>query len=188
MKLILLRCPNCTEPLSPNNDDVVVACTNCHIPVAIAVNGAQRMTVQYAVDAGSRVSGSSTWYPFWLFEGRVHITRRETQGGSRSGRKESEKLWGVSRRLYVPAWELDLHVAQEVGGRLIQMQPDFQLVDQPEEVNLVSATVTPKDARKLLDFIVLAIEARRRDWLKNLEFELEIGQPELLALTENSYR
>lgn len=185
MKLILLRCPNCGEPLNPANDDVVLACSNCHSPVAITVNGPQEMTVRYAVP-GNRAASGKRWFPFWIFEGRVHILRRETQGGSRSGRKESEKLWGDSRRLYVPAWDLDLHNAQEIGSQLIQEQPQIQFVNNPEEAQLVTATVTPKDARKLLEFVILAIEARRRDWLMDLEFDLEVNDPELWGMPEGT--
>lgn len=186
MKLILLRCPNCGEPLNPDNDDVVIACSNCHTTVAIAVNGPQKMTVRYAVHGNKPVSGQR-WFPFWVFEGRANILRRETQGGSRSGRKESEKLWRSSRRLYVPAWDLDLHNAQEIGSQLIQKQPDIQFVEHPENAQLISATVTPKDARKILEFVILAIEARRRDWLKDLEFDLEINDPELWGMPEGTF-
>lgn len=186
MKLILLRCPNCSEPLHPDNDDVVIACSNCYTPVAIAVNGPQKMTIRYAVIGNKPISGKR-WLPFWVFEGRVNIRRRGTQGGSRSGRKESEKLWGSPRRLYVPAWDLDLHNAQDIGSQLIQEQPDVQFMEQPENVQLKSTTVTPKDARKLLEFVILAIEARRRDWLKELEFDLEINDPELWSMPEGAF-
>lgn len=186
MKLILLRCPNCGEPLNPDNDDVVITCPNCQTAVAIAVNGAQKMTVRYAVPVGESISGKK-WFPFWIFEGRAHILKRETQGGSRSGRKDSEKFWGSNRRLFVPAWDIDMHNAQEIGGRLIQKQPDIHFVNLPENAQLISASVTPKDARKLLEFIILAIEARRRDWLKDLEFKLEINDPELWGMPESSF-
>ncbi len=105
MKLILLRCPNCGEPLEPGNDDVVLACNNCHTPVAIAVNGPQKMAVRF-VDPGKTGKGN-WWFPFWVFKGQVRIQKRETQGGSRSGRKDSEKMWGMTRHLYVPAWEME---------------------------------------------------------------------------------
>lgn len=183
MKLIALKCPNCGQPLTPEHDDVVVACVHCHTPVAISVNGPSKMSLTYALPDRGKVA-TSQWVPFWVFEGQVNILRRDTQGGSGSARKDSERLWAARRSLYVPAWDLSLHMAQEVGSRLIQEQPSFQFVDRPEESRLSSATVTPSEARKLLEFIVLAIEARRRDWLKSLEFDLDIGQPSLWALPQ----
>jgi hypothetical protein len=93
-------------------------------------------------------------------------------------------MWDYPRALYVPAWEMSLHTAQNVGSRLIQQQPELQEIQPPEGATFTSATVTPGDARKLLEFIILAIEARRKDWLKNLQFELEIGEPEMIILPQ----
>ena len=186
MKLVLLRCPNCTEPLKPENDDVVLACTNCHTPVAIAVNGAVKMAVQFAVPASYKAE-PRRWMPFWVFEGRVIINRRETQGG-RSRTKDMAAQWGVPRRFFVPAWDLDPHTAQDVGSRMVQQQPSFEKIDRPQEAHLQTALVTPKDAKKLIEFIVLAIEARRKDWLRDLQFELDMGAPNLWALPEGTYR
>jgi hypothetical protein len=75
-----------------------------------------------------------------------------------------------------------MHTAQNVGSYLIQQQPALQEIERPSELQFTSATVTPGDARKLLEFIVLAIEARRDDMLKNLQFNLEIGEPQMTAL------
>jgi hypothetical protein len=91
-------------------------------------------------------------------------------------------LWGEPRDLYVPAWELSLRPAQDLGSKMIQEQPVYQALSSPTEVDLAPVTLTPDDARKMLEFIVLAIEARRPDWLKSLDFHLEVGEPALWAL------
>lgn len=186
MKLVLLRCPTCSEPLKPDNDDVVLACTNCHTPSAVSVNGAAKMPVQFGIPADFKAR-SDRWMPFWVFDGRAKIIRRETQGG-RSQTKDMAQLWGAERRFYVPAWELGLHVAQDIGSRMVQRQPSFVEIDRPAEAHLHTVLVTPKDAKNLLEFIVLAIEARRKDWLRDLQFELEVGEPKLWALPEGAYR
>ena len=93
-------------------------------------------------------------------------------------------MWAGPRRLYGPAWDLSLETAQRVGSRLIQPPPHYHIIAKLEEVQLVPAVVTPSDARKVLEFIIVAIEARRKDMLKDLAFELEVGQPEMWALPE----
>ena len=186
MKLIALRCPNCTHPLAVENDDVVVACQTCQNTVAISENGPVKMAVQFAIPAGQHGAGN-VWSPFWVFNGRVNIKRRETQGGGGSAEKDSRQLWGSPRSLYVPAWELNMHTAQKVGSYLIQQQPQLKEIERPSDLKLASATVTPGDARKLLEFIVLAIEARRKDMLKNLDFALEVGEPKMVALPQRMF-
>jgi hypothetical protein len=88
----------------------------------------------------------------------------------------------------VPAWDLNVHTAQEVGSRLVVSQPEFTTVNQPKQLNLVPAIVKPADARKLLEFIILAIEARRKDWLKEFAFNLEVGKPQLWALPRSGLK
>lgn len=186
MKLVLLRCPNCSEPLKPDNDDVVLACSNCHSPSAIAVNGAVLMQVQFGVPPGFK-GDPGRWMPFWVFEGQVKVIKRETQGG-RSRTKDMAKLWGARRRFFVPAWDLDPHTSQDVGSRMVQQQPSFGKIERPAGAQLQTAVVTPNDAKMLIEFIVLAIEARRKDWLRDLVFKLDVDEPKMWALPESAVR
>ena len=48
--------------------------------------------------------------------------------------------------------------------------------------NFQPAVVTPHDARQLLDFIILAIEADRADYLSDFRFELQAEKPTLWLL------
>jgi hypothetical protein len=185
MKLILLRCPVCGEGLQPDQDDIVVACTNCHSPISITQNGPIKAKVQFALPKNIRRGSENQWRPFWVFEGRVEIINRVTQGG-RSRQKDAEKLWGRTGRFYVPAWDLQPHTAQSVGIRLIENPPEIELIPRPADAHLMAANVDSEDGRKLLEFIVLAIEARRKDWLRDLDFQLEVDDAKLWALPAES--
>jgi len=180
MKLLALRCPVCSQPLAPENDHIVVACEGCHAAVHIGDEGLSEMPVHYAAPKGT--VQVKRWLPFWVFHGRVHIDRRETQQRGASN-EEAERLWGQPRDLYVPAWKLSLTSVQDLGSRMTQAQPAYQALSPPSELRLAAVTLTPEDARKMLEFIVLAIEARRPDWLKSLDFHLEVGEPALWALS-----
>jgi len=168
MKLILLDCPNCSHPLQPDNDDIVFACPNCHLAVHLGAEGPEITSIRYALRRADK-GDKGVWAPFWVFDGKVKIRKRETQG-RRSNTKDSLKTWEALRRFYVPAWDLNIHTAQDVGTKA--------------EVKLVPATVSPADALKLLEFIVLAIEARRKDWLKELVFDIDVGEPILIGLPQ----
>lgn len=179
MKLLALRCPACNHSLAPKNEHIVVACERCQAAVHIGDEGLTQLSMHYA--APRNEAQVTNWLPFWVFEGRVNITRRATQGGG-SKQDEATRLWGESRRLYVPAWELSLNQAQKIGSDMIQRQPSFRPAPQPAEARLTPVTLTPQDALNVLEFIVLAIEARRPDWLKRLDFNLKVGEPALWAL------
>jgi hypothetical protein len=120
--------------------------------------------------------------PLWVFNGRVNITSRQTQGNNKQAKQDAEQLWGYPRRLYVPAWELPTEAACQLGGELVQRQPAFQHTTPPAKTALVEAVITPEDALKLLEFVVFNVEAARKDWLKELQFTIEATAPQLWAI------
>lgn len=180
MKLLALRCPQCGQNLEPqSNEVVVVACAACHTAVTLHQSGLQPIDIYYAAPANDQVAA---WLPFWVFHGRVHLERRESQGGSRGADKEAAQLWQRVQRLYAPAWELPAVRARALGSQLVQAQPLFQAIPRPADALLTEATIAPEDGLKLLDFIVLSIEAERKDWLRDLKFNIETGPPALWAI------
>lgn len=185
MKLLALRCPECTHSLRPENDHVVVSCEFCHTAVQIGEQGATPLPVQYArPKPGVQVK---KWLPFWVFHGRVHVTQRLVASDSRSRQKEMERMWGEPRHLFVPAWDLPLKRVQETGSEMIQRQPSHQAIAQPARARLAPVTLTTEDSLKVLELIILAIEARRRDMLKRLDFQIEVGEAALWALPADDH-
>lgn len=184
MKLVLLRCPNCARPLMPDNDDIVFMCTNCFSAVSIDQRGVQLIDVRFALPTKAD-ERTRKWLPFWVYHGRVEVVRRETQG--RSDDKSSQQQWADALRMYVPAWEISMQVAQDLGSELIQRQPVTRFVERPDSAYMEPAVVSTDDAFRLLEFIVLAIEARRKDWLEALDFRIEAAEPELWAMPERGF-
>jgi hypothetical protein len=184
MKLVLLRCPNCARPLTPDDDDVVFMCPNCFTAVSIDESGVRVADVRFALPTKADVR-TENWLPFWVYQGRVEILSRETQG--RSDDKASELQWANPLQMFVPAWAISMEVAQDVGSRLIQRQPATRFIERPDGATMVPVTVSQEDALRLLEFIVLAIEARRRDWLRGLDFHIETGEPELWAMPRGGF-
>ena len=180
MKLLALNCPECHQPLTPKNDHIVTLCQECLTPVQINDDGLTPIQIHYAAPQNETMI--SEWQPFWIFEGQVHLLKRETQSGHKSGGQAARTLWGQPRTFYVPAWDLSLCTAQDIGSNMLQQQPIFETGPQPSQPKLLPVVVAIDDAVKLLEFIVLAIEARRDDWLRDLDFRLEVQTPELWAL------
>ncbi|MCP4359794.1 MAG: hypothetical protein GY796_17440 [Chloroflexi bacterium] len=180
MKLLALKCPQCGQRLEPHhNEAVVVGCTNCHTAVRLTQTNLTEIPVHYATPAKEKVDA---WLPFWVFDGRVHIQERQVQGSSKGADKDAAKMWGQPRRLYAPAWNIRAGEARSMGGFLTRKQPDLQAVPRPENALVQEAIITPEDGLKVLDYIVLSMEARRKDMLRDLRFKIEVGQPELWAI------
>ncbi|MCB9005736.1 MAG: hypothetical protein H6664_15280 [Ardenticatenaceae bacterium] len=185
MKLLALRCPQCDTWLQPQQLDVVLPCPTCRTAVSLQETGLTTLPITYVAP---EKEGATVWLPFWHFQGRVHIERRDTQGGGRSSQRDAEELWGQPRHFYVPAWDLPTHRAREMGGRFVSRQPTLKIFEPTEPPLFQAAVLTPDDAQKLLELIILTIEADRSDWLKNLQFHLELAPPELWAMPARSKR
>jgi len=179
MKLILLTCPQCNEPLKPENEDITTICPQCEQIYQLSHQGLQPLNTHF-MSTGQTLA--KEWLPYWVFQGQVNVSQRESQGGGSSSGKAAEQLWSAPRLLYVPAWDLPMNRVQEIGGQLIQQQPALKAVEKPAAFRLRPAIITAQDAEKMLEFIVLAIEARREDYLKSLTFKMKLGEPQLWAL------
>ena len=179
MTLIVVRCPACGNTLTPGDDDLVVACAQCGAALHLADEGPQPIEIQYAQ---TNLAKTGTWRPWWIFKGRVNLIKRETQGGNRSD--EARQFWAQPRVMAVPAWDLSIAAVKQAGVQLLQRPPVLNAIARPSGVRLTPAVVSAEDARKMLEFLVLTLEAGRDDWLKTVDFQIEAGLPELWAMAE----
>ncbi|MBE2222933.1 MAG: hypothetical protein IAF02_15415 [Anaerolineae bacterium] len=180
MQLIALKCPTCGQNLKPqSNEAVVVSCGGCKTAVSLHQSGLKAINVQYAASSSNKVEA---WLPLWVFTGKVNIKRRESQGGSKGADKDAAKLWSSVQRLFVPAWQEPVQQARAIGSQFVVRQPAFKMSEPTDDMLMTEATVTPEDGLKLLDFIVLSLEADRKDWLEDLQFEIQTTGHELWAI------
>lgn len=175
MKLLLLRCPRCNHTLTPGQDDQVVQCANCRAAVGISE---ERLSLLPALYAPATVEAPAHWLPFWVYKGQVNIIQRQTQGG-RSAERESREFWAEPRRVYVPGWNCELLEARDLVKKLLEKQPPLNPINPPDTAAFEPVVVTPTDARKLLELVIVSMEAERSDYLKSLDFDLHLDSEAL---------
>ncbi len=177
MKLLLLRCPKCNYALAPGQNDQVIQCPNCRVAVAINEGGLALLSAQYAAPTAQ----PAAWLPFWVYWGKVTINERKTQGG-RSAEKDAQSFWAQPRRVYIPAWACELLEARDLVEVLLDKQPFLEAVIPPEGATFEPTFVTPADARKLLELVIVTMEAERNDWMETLDFDLRLDSEALWLL------
>lgn len=181
MKLLALKCPVCGQRLAPKSKQaLVMACTNCDTAVSIDPDkGIQETTLQFA---SPKAEGTEKWLPMWVFDAKVNITSRRTRKRDGRSEKASKEFWGTPRRLYVPAWTSNMQTARQLGTKLVEKQPQFQTIEKPNGTSLSEMVVAEEDALKLIEFIVMSIEAERKDWLTDLQFDVKTQMINLWAI------
>ncbi len=174
VELVLLKCPQCSTPVPAEEDEVAWVCGTCGTGLLLTDDGLARVSVQWAAaPAGQRVE---RWLPFWVFNGTVRFHQRLNRGGNAA----PDDLWLSPRRLFVPAFACPLAQLQALGGDLTRRQPALQAA--PPAGALLGCTVLPEDAGRAAEFVVVSIEAARKDKLRSIQFSLDVAQPELWLL------
>ena len=179
MKLLLLRCPHCAQALAPGQRDVVMMCPNCHSAVLIQEGGLELVQGHFAAP---KKSDYTHWVPVWIYQGQVKLLKRETQGRSWRPANQAKNFWAEPRRLYIPAWEIEIREAADLTQELIGRQPFFREIPRPDDAVFEPVILTTEDIFKLLDLVVVTIEAERSDDMESLDFDLTVNSQELWFL------
>ena len=174
IELVMLKCLQCGRHLPSGEEEVAWVCAQCGQGMQLASDGLAPLTVNWAAARPGKVQ--IRWLPFWVFTGTVNFIRRENYGG----KSEPDKLWSAARRFYIPAFPASLDQLEALGADLTRKQ--IALKAGPAIGGLKDCTLFPDEARHAIEFVVLTIEAERKDKLKTVEFNLDLNEPELWVL------
>lgn len=136
-------------------------------------SGMAFLEVNYAAGIAPNTLGK----PYWVSDGSVTFTRRQTYSGNED--REAHNFWGQPRRFFVPAFNSTLEGLLDLGSRLLIQPPTLQ---PGPVVRFEPATLALEDVKPLAEFIVMAIEAGRKDKLREIQFSLEMHNPVLWIL------
>jgi hypothetical protein len=154
-------------------DEVAWRCEQCgsgwHLDEANAATCLAPLTVQFDARLDPRAQGR----PFWVAEGRVSV-QRETYSGNQS--REAQEFWNQPRRFCVPAYTCPLETLVSLGAELLRKPPELR---PGPPAPFLPVTLPRADVSDMAEFVVVGVEADRRDKLRSVNFRLELGSPEL---------
>jgi hypothetical protein len=135
-----------------------------------------RGLVELAVNFASGIPNGARGKPFWVADGSV-VLQRETFSGNQS--READQFWSQPRRFYVPAYALPLEDLLAAGIDLLLRPPAVQ----PGTVTSFEPVVlSVEDVYATVEFIIMAVEAGRKDMLKSTQISLTLSDPVLWVL------
>ena len=173
VQLVPMTCIKCATPMRAEETEIAWTCERCEQGMLLTPNGLAPLTVRWA---NTKAGANAKWYPFWSFTGAVRFARRDSFGG----RSEPDKLWNESQQFFIPAYAATLQELEVIGAELLKKR--LNPVSGPAAGQLPPVAVFPDDARHAAEFVVLTIEADRRDKLKVVEFTIQASEPELWVL------
>lgn len=174
VNLIPLLCTRCRAPIPAVQDEAAWVCTGCGQAVYLDDSeGLKPVDVHYAAGIAPGLTGK----PFWVVEGRVSMSRQVFGGGDQS--RTAVGYWSHPRLFFIPAFDTNMDTLLQTGIQLLAHPPVCQ--DGPP-VQFLPVALSPLDLKAAAEFIVVAIEAARRDKMRSIDFTLELNQPVLWIL------
>jgi hypothetical protein len=173
--LLPLQCIKCQTPLSAESDEVAWLCPSCGQAVQLDEKqpaGLGPLEMYFAAGIQSGQKGR----PFWVAQGLVTV-QRQTYSGNESG--QAQEFWKTPRTFFVPAYTCTLEQLISQGMQLLK-QPVSMMQGQP--VAFLPVTLSIDDVRPMAEFIIMGIEAERRDMVKSVALQLNLAKPVLWVL------
>ncbi|MFM8319786.1 MAG: hypothetical protein ACKOC5_02640 [Chloroflexota bacterium] len=175
VELIPLRCLNCATPIAARPDEVAWACPQCGQGLALdQQKGLAPLQIQYAAGLPANREGR----PFWVVNGKVAL-QRMTFGEKGKVDQQSDDYWAQPHRFYLPAYDLGLDEMLSNATRLLAEPPNLQ-AGPPGR--FCPVTLGLDDLQPVIEYLVTAIEAGRKDRMRALGIKLNLSQPVLWVL------
>jgi hypothetical protein len=176
VQLVPLVCPRCANFLPAQPGEVAWVCDQCG--QGLLLGGSPLALRPLDVFCSASVRHGQRGRPFWVMPGRVSITSRTTYKGDES--RAAREFWAAPRLFFVPAWECALEELLSFGAALLK-KPEPMAAGSP--VPFLPVVTPPEDVQALAEFLVISLEAERRDAMKELKFDVTLDPPQLWVLS-----
>ena len=175
VELVPLICIRCATPIPASVDEMAWVCAQCGQGQQLDED---KGLLPLEVHFSDGIPTNSRGKPFWVAEGRVTL-QRDTYDSGRKQKQEAQQFWSQSQRFFIPAFTCTLDALLTIGTGLLRHPPQLQS-GSPAQFEPVTLCV--QDAHAAAEFMVVAIEAERKDKIKEIKFNLQLNEPALWIL------
>lgn len=173
VSLIPMVCLRCQNPIKAQPDHVAWVCQTCGQGLLLDdEKGLAALEIHFSTS----IPPNSQGRPFWVAEGQASLQRTTYQGDKTN---DMLAFWQNPRRFFIPAFDLPIDQVIKIGSSMLYQPPGLQA---GAPAKFLPVTVPLQDVLPLAEFILLGVEADRRDALKELHFTLDLSTPELWIL------
>lgn len=179
-KLVAISCKNCGSGLIIEVNDYISYCSNCGSGFEIIEGELIPIEINFAPHA-LRGEGEMIYKPFWRIKSHINILERKASG------EFLKNLFGGSNAtssgeitFYIPAFYCPLETMKNLATQFTIKHP----VASPQKYNvkLVGFAYGKEDAKKFSEFILISLEAEKKDTMKNFTYKLDFNSMEILGI------
>lgn len=174
VRLIPLACVKCQAAILAGVDEVAWVCESCG--QGLILNEEKGLLAQ-DIYFSKAIAPGQKGRPFWVARGTVTITTRETYKGNEL--RAANEFWAAPRLFYVPAWDASLDEVIQMGSLLLRTP---ERMEPGSPAPFLPVVTSPGDLAALAEFMVVSLEADRRDALKKLDFTVQLEPAQLWVL------
>jgi len=173
IELIPLLCLQCSARLPAQPGETAWVCAQCGQGQQLDEKaGLLPLSVHYAAGIEPASGGS----PYWVVEGQAVIDRKTYSGNEE---RAAFQFWNQARRFIIPAFDCSLEMLLTQGMAFLRQPPPLA---EGAPAPFSPVTLARDDVSSVAEFIVVAIEAERKDKVKEIQFKLTLGDPVLWIL------
>jgi hypothetical protein len=178
VELVPMYCLKCQTPVPAKVEETVWVCSACGQGMLLdSDKGLVAQEIHTSTGTPGTGAQGVPGHPYWVATGRVSLNRSTFSGDQT---REMLAFWAQPRRFIIPAYALELEEITRMGVNLVRQSP--VLTPAASTATFKPVVLMPEDLRPLAEFIILSIEAERKDSLKELTFTLDLEPPELWIL------
>lgn len=176
IELVPLRCTRCETPVPAENDEVAWVCAQCGQGLLLDEReGLENLEIHY----GSGISPDERGKPYWVVQGSVNLEREAEQSWYDQSEDQAHRLWGEKRRFFIPAFDTSLDELLKFSTSMFSHPPE--LMDGPAAA-FEAVILSPRDLTSVIEYIILAVEAGRKDDIQSIGVTVELDTPVLWVL------
>jgi len=179
-KLEAVKCKNCGSGLVVEVNDNIVYCSSCGSGFEIINGELNPIEINFAAPA---LPGKEEmiYKPFWLIKSHISILERKSSG------EFFKNLFGGTGEassgdiiFYIPAFYCPLDKMKNLSTQFTIRNP----VASPQKYNvkLFGFAYGREDAKKLSEFILISLEAEKKDTMKSFKYDMKFNSMEILGI------
>jgi hypothetical protein len=182
MKVVQVRCPNCSQPIHSKVKDIVFFCENCKV---LHIRGGGTKVLDYEIaDFNRNVSAEKKYMPFWRVWCNFAINESRVSGGTFQKMAQFMRGGGNSGSLFVfvPASEMDVVTFKQLAMDLTMSPPRYSTRLDFGGLQRLPTKITNGEAEKVSDFVFVTIQADKPGILQDLDYTLTCQDARMVYL------